>query len=1370
MIKTLKSIWKIIPHSYFRYTFIVLTCAPFLLKAQNNLKIEQLSQEDGFSYRWVMSFHQDSKGMMWFGTYDGLNRYDGNEFVIFKHRENDSTTLVNNIVDGIEEASDGQLWLSSPDGISIYDRTQNQFRKAQPGTDFINHSPQDVRTINSQFLHYLPELKSYFFKSNFPDSKINHNKDSYYELLKDENTITKNVVSITKNSEESLWFWLTNGNYLQYNIQQSTWRYFDLKSEEGINTVHQRLPVDKQGRFWYPSHGGHSEKFDSFAMPDGIAIEDWIYYKVDNYQNIWFKNIENKLFAYDINQKELKYFGIHDEDLFYQDKEGTRWLGSEAGVKKIVESKQLFENYFAKAFELGEILPIGMSTREIAELNTGEIALRQDHENRFYLIDPAQQTTSQISLNIDKQTNNAVIQYMVVDKDDHFWFNIPEVGLIQYDIKSDTSIFFPLPSSTPFLIEDNRDRLWRVFEEDRSSQFLIFDKKNHRTSYSEKYPGIISRPYFHKETQTLWTVFNKGMIKVNTLIDSFEIIQFDIFKERDLFGSGNIWCIHFWKDYLWLGSAEGLIQFDPNTNKVINRFTSDDGLPHNKIYTIESSKDNLWLGTQFGLSQFNPLTMVVKNFYVEDGLSHNEFNIRSSLAAKNGKLWFGTLNGINAFHPKDLEKRASQNANLVWTKFTTYNLKQDTIVIKHLNNDKETKSFHLKSSDKEFAIQFALLRLVDPSKNKYSWYIEGLEKPWSQTSNTPVAEYRNLAPGTYNFKVKAIDHQGNPGINELSAEITILQIWYKRWWAWMVYALIFFSGSYFFYRFRLKRKIEQQESLRLKETEELKTKLYTNITHEFRTPLTVILGMTEQLSAKSWTSKPGGFPEREIKNKLRLISRNGENLLNLINQMLDLSKLESGNMVLDLIQGDITVYINYLVESFHSLAETKNIRLHHLPEVKELVMDYSPEKLQHIISNLLSNAIKFTPEGGDIYLTLGVREQGRATGTQGKTKVFNQSKNQPAQSFLIIQVKDTGIGISPEKINSIFDRFYQVDDTYTRQGEGTGIGLTLAKELVNLMNGEIIVESNLGKGAVFSVLLPITKEAPTSIEKSDMSSNPPLVISTKQEPGLTQSLDKNTLILEGEFPVLLIVEDNEDVAHYIRTCLENDYQIVFAKNGQIGIDKAIEIIPDIIISDVMMPLKSGYELVQILKTDERTSHIPIVLLTAKADIDSKIEGLEHGVDAYLSKPFNEKELKIRLEKLLELRSRLQAKYSTSASLQTDSPNTAAPALPTPKEDVFLLKVRNIVEENIGDSDFATPHLCRSIGLSKTQLYRKLKALTDQSIALHIRSIRLQKAKELLKSTDLTVSEIAYEVGFSDPAYFSRTYSAEFGYAPNEERK
>lgn len=539
---------------------------------------------------------------------------------------------------------------------------------------------------------------------------------------------------------------------------------------------------------------------------------------------------------------------------------------------------------------------------------------------------------------------------------------------------------------------------------------------------------------------------------------------------------------------------------------------------------------------------------------------------------------------------------------------------------------------------------------------------------------------------------------------------------------------------------KLNHEILQQKN-ELEELSQIKSRFFTNISHELRTPLTIIGGMVDQIRRQ---------PKEWLDKGLAMIERNNGNLLRLVNQILDLRKLESGNLSLDLTHGNIIAYLRYIIESFQSFAESKRIRLHFLDDNKALDMNYDREKILQIVSNLLSNAIKFTPENGDVYLSVKLE----------KSVAVDQTDK------LAVIIKDTGVGIPSDELPHIFDRFYQVDDSATREGEGTGIGLALTKELIQLMKGDIQVESSLGKGTTFSFRLPIDEALASPLAISPSTAAKATVLPPRSN--ATQPVKKTEKLKpvaneEGR-DHLLIIEDNPDVVAYLEALVGETYQISIAQNGQEGIDQAINDIPDVIISDVMMPIKDGFEVCATLKNDERTSHIPIILLTAKVDPEAKLDGLSKGADAYLAKPFNEEELSIRLQNLLKIRQKLKQRYQNLEFV----PATKETGL-MQLEDEFIAKLKAAIETRLEDSDMSIPELAKQIGMSRSQLYKKVKALTGNSTSQIIRSIRINKAKELLQESDLSIYEVAYDVGFKDPAYFSRIFSEEFGVSPREFR-
>ncbi|WP_394706692.1 ATP-binding protein [uncultured Draconibacterium sp.] len=533
-------------------------------------------------------------------------------------------------------------------------------------------------------------------------------------------------------------------------------------------------------------------------------------------------------------------------------------------------------------------------------------------------------------------------------------------------------------------------------------------------------------------------------------------------------------------------------------------------------------------------------------------------------------------------------------------------------------------------------------------------------------------------------------------------------------------SLIIITGYIFFfslYAVNLFAKMEEREAQRQKEMNAAKTRLYTNITHEFRTPLTVILGLADSLRSGKKNS-----PELA-----KTIIKNGKSLLQLVDQLLELSKMESGSLSVKKINANIVPFLRYVFQLQEYYAEEKNIKMDFEADKQSYVLDFDPEKTTVIVSNLLGNAIKFTPAGGAV-----------------KMHVFVEN------GMLNIIVSDNGIGIPAEKQDKIFDRFYQTDDKNTRKAGGAGIGLALTRELVALLSGTIQVRSIPNEETVFTVKLPAT-----SILQAKESQQQELLLETERaetHPAKLRQTGKERL---------LIVEDNPDVLGYLQACYSDYFRIQLAKDGKEGFNKAVNEIPDVIISDVMMPEMDGFELCKKLKEDLRTSHIPIVLLTAKADIPSRIEGLEQGADAYVVKPFNQQELLVRLQKLLELRKKLYERFSKGNGFDYSKDPIMQ------REDRFMKKLNTTISENLNNEDFNIPELCEEMAMSKSQLYRKFKALTNQSVARYIRSVRMQKAKQLLSSSSMNITEIGYEVGMKSLSTFSQVFKEEFGESPRE---
>jgi len=793
---------------------------------------------------------------------------------------------------------------------------------------------------------------------------------------------------------------------------------------------------------------------------------------------------------------------------------------------------------------------------------------------------------------------------------------------------------------------------------------------------------------------------------------------------------------HFHQDkegIFWLASAGGgLIRWDKENNS-FQQFTKVDGLSNNVIYAIyEDQHQHLWMSSDYGIIQFDKKTFQSKAYLMEDGISHSEFNRVSHFQSPDGRIYFGSLNGVTAFHPDDFYdfEKFTLNATVQITDFQQFDDASNRLKDK-TSELIETNKIILNPDDPFFRLGFSLLTYEPSNKIQYAYQIEGVDKDWTYQKEASIQMGR-LPYGDHVLKIKGQAANGQWSSEELAINIHALRPFYLQLWFLILSGLSLITlilGSIKWRTLQYQKNQEilelevanqtsmiQQQTDELKELDASKNRFYNNISHEFRTPITVIMGMMDNIKGHE--------------NERSLVRRNSKNLLRLVNQLLDLSKIESGSMEINLVKGDIINYLQYLTESFDSAAKEKSIQLFFYGEQRTLYMAFDEVKFQQIIYNLLSNAIKFTAKYGKVVL--------HATQIEKDNNAYVQLK-----------ITDNGVGIAAEELPHIFDRFYQTDSSTTRKGEGTGIGLALTKELIELMKGFIYVKSTLGQGTEFTLLFPI-KEATKTLPNAAYRSAVKIVPEEVHRPTSieTTKIEQSHSFQENGLPQILIIEDNLDVIFYLESILKKEYQIIKAEDGSKGINKAYKFIPDLIITDVMMPEKDGFEVCQTLKNDQRTSHIPIIILTAKATDADRMMGLENGADAFLMKPFNKKELFIRLEKLIDLRKALQKRYGHS--------------------NYYLRAIEK--ESKSLESRLSIEQLSQSVQLSQSQLYRKLKALTGETPIQFIRKIRLHRSLEMLKTTDLNIAEIAYSVGFNDPNYFSRMFHKEFGKSPRLFRK
>jgi signal transduction histidine kinase/CheY-like chemotaxis protein/ligand-binding sensor domain-containing protein len=811
--------------------------------------------------------------------------------------------------------------------------------------------------------------------------------------------------------------------------------------------------------------------------------------------------------------------------------------------------------------------------------------------------------------------------------------------------------------------------------------------------------------------------------------------------------------------YVWNEITRQVYQWDEKKESFVvqNYFGNLFGLPGKKVrpWTSEDAAGSLYLKVQDTSTNIIQIAKATNTF---NGAYRTEvFNIPSDLSYFGSCLftlgkeaWYGGSDGILHHDLSELEEKPDISPVII----TKIVYDQQPYAFKDLQSSLPYK--------KNAVIRFNFSSPTYPEDGhiKYQSKLEGFDAQWSDFQRQPYREYTNLWEGTYVLQIRALHPSGHPS-EIYSFTLKVTPPWYRERVFYFLYLILLATLVYGFVRIRsyqLQKKNKQlelivanrteevmaqaeqlkQQAQQLQELDEVKSRFFVNISHEFRTPLTLINGPVQTLLF--------GNPEPKVKQQLSIIQRNSRHLLKLVNQLLDLSKIESHKLKLKVSMGNMVEAVRILTMELESAATSKGLELHFQANQEALWVYYEPDKLEKIVGNLVANAIKFT-EKGSVCVRLG--------------KIVKQGKE-----YAAIEVTDTGIGIAQEQLPYVFDRFFQVDSSSVRQYEGTGIGLSLAKELVLLHGGEITVESRFGEGTTFRVLLAMGHDHFDPENISVLSTRESSDEIGKMQTELTKILfpENNPDVLQEEKPVILIVEDNADLRYYLRTQLEEFYKTEEAENGKIGLEKALQVIPDLVISDVMMPLMDGYTLCEEIKADERTNHIPVILLTARNTIENKLQGLETGADEYLTKPFTPAELQIKVKNLIQSRQAMREKFGREFRLQPT--DVVVPS----QQHQFLEQLKQVIEQHMEDETFGVEELCREIGMSRTQINRKLQALVKQTPSELIKSFRLQRATELIKQDAGNMAEIAYKVGFNSQSYFTRAFQEAYGCTPMEYKR
>ncbi len=844
-----------------------------------------------------------------------------------------------------------------------------------------------------------------------------------------------------------------------------------------------------------------------------------------------------------------------------------------------------------------------------------------------------------------------------------------------------------------------------------------FAKLQWETLPGEFYDNMFMSPFVDSE-DNIWAFSNfSGLYKLSRTNDP---LQFDIRKTKTFPGI----ILEIQEDregYFWLSTIDkGLFKYDKDQDTILRQFSIDHGFPHNTIMDIVADPSgHYWIICPNALLRFDPLTENYVSYGSEYGFDFFPELKNEGIVTSKQELMIAGRHGL---YMLDLENKNSLDLATDRPATAIRRIRVNDQSVRWLG---ENTIYTLAHHENDLEISYDGLYLDCPELVEYSYRMEGLQDDWLHVGQQRIARFLSLAPAQYRFhlRTRLKDGAWSPAS---SVSFVVKKAWWSTNAARAGYATLLLLLLYGYHLLKTRQNRALSDQRRLRELGALKTKMYTNLTHEFRTPLTVIQGMTEELKSNPTANRDRG---------LSMIKRNASHLLALVNQMLEMQKLESGVTQISNAAGDLIVYVQYMVEGFESLAAKKRIDLQFHADRTHLPVIYDEDKLQHILSNLISNAIKYTNEQGQVVVSLRADEQ-----PENKIQV-------------LLKVEDNGIGIPQDEQAHIFDRFYQVDTRRMHPSGSTGIGLALTKELVNLLGGEIQVQSSPGTGTTFTVSLRLARSTPKAMDPNKPSLSP--------ASALAPTLTNQILDADIDADRILIVEDNEDVAEYITHCLQEDYAVFRASDGSEGFEKAIELMPDVIISDIMMPAKDGFELSRDLKRDVRTSHIPIILLSALSDMQSKIQGYEEMVDEYLVKPFNRTELLSRIRNLINIRQLLQEKYRKTGLLAPEKHLS---------ENKFLSKLQACLSQHLDEEHYGIAELCQDMAMSRTQLHRKLKALTGESTTEFIRKFKLKKAKQLLETGNLNVNEVSYAVGYKSRSLFSRHFSQRYGCAPSEIRR
>lgn len=1352
---------------------LIVFCCITVDAAIPDIKFRRLETRDGLSNSQVNYIFKDSKGFVWFCTASGLDRYDGFRFKTFYSRQKVENSLLDNNVDKISENADGTLLMHTSRGYCLFDpRTETFERNINRWTQ--KFGIKENANINNIYIdkdkniwiivygkgcyfHNIKTGKTVLFnygsnkKTSLPDGTITSVTEYKHSIIIIYDT--GRIICLNGYGHKVLW---QNDHLLNaFKYKQSYSIYTDKDNNYYICLNDNFLVYMQDKKRWYNSFSAMLKDYNIPAPSGKILVK---YLAQDKHGSMWIATDHKGVIVMNIKKHELKQL-VYDKNnsssisdntqqSIFIDNNSTVWVGTyKNGVA-----------YYSDLIKRFKLLPLGDVT-SMAQTKDGTIWCGTN-DNGIIAYNPITGVTRNYGMNESKLLSNIIV-CCYATHDGSVWFGTYNGGLSHYKNGTFTAYH---NDGNPTGLKNNS--VWSISEDKKGNIWLgtlgsglqcLNPTTGKFSSYNIKSSNLAS-----DYLSSLIICKNKDKLiighSVNFSImdlDTHKITNFASTRSKEAFSSGFVNQIFVdSRGLIWNGTSSGMNVYDMRTDQ-LTILDMNSGLYGSEICSVtEDRNHDIWLSTDKGVSHIKvekkdgKWEYIVYSYNDNDGLQSRQFNQRSILLANNGDIYIGGQDGVNVVSPSAF-RLGRYPAKAIFSGLVLFDHPISVgeefnghVILKNALNIE--RKLTLNYDDNAFTIQLASTNCSLPENTKFMYKLEGFNDKWMTTApSQSTATFTNLSPGTYTLLVKVVNGDGyvNKDISKL--EIKVLPPYYRTIWAYITYILIISGCIFYTIRFvRHKQKVREKmimirkEADQKHEIDDMKLRFFTNVSHELRTPLTLIISPVVSMIKEEH--------DENKRKKLMMIHRNSERLLTLVNQLLDFRRSDVNKLQLHLLTGDIVNYVQSICNSFLLLAE-KDVKLTFHSQLTSLRMSFDDDKIGKIINNLLSNAFKFTPDGGNVDVSMRIIQKEEDSNGQGNK--------------LEIRVSDTGVGISDNDKKHIFDRFYQVESNRENEFGGSGIGLNLVKDFVSMHGGNVKVEDNPKGGSVFIVILPIRHD--NSLK--ELNEDTPLIAFSNGNKQIQNVSSIKPINIEEkdkhkEYEVL-IVDDSDDFLQFMKSELSDEYKVRTANNGIEALKKVEDKQPDIILSDVMMPEMNGIELCKKLKSNPDTERIPFVMLTARIAGEQKIEGLENGADDYITKPFNLDLLNLRISNLIKWHNEINTKGKLKPHIKE--------VQITSLDEKLIQKATDFVEQNLSNSDLSVEQLSSALNMSRVHLYKKLLSLTGNTPSEFIRFIRLRHAEQFLKKSQLSISEISYQVGFNNPRYFSKYFKEMYGIMPSQ---